>query len=62
MRHIIPERNWHMELANTIDNAQDGDTIVVHDEDMERLALRAKSRMCPNRELNFEIVSSLHES
>ena len=55
MRHVIPLKNWHMELANAIDNANDGDTIVVHDEDMKQLALSAKSRMCPDKQLEFEL-------
>ena len=47
-----------MKLAKAIDEAVDGDTIVVKYKAMELLGLSAKSRMCPNKKLTFELEQS----
>ena len=55
MKHEIPRSNWPTALAEAIENADDGDTIVCHNEDMAQLAERARQRMCPKKTLMFEI-------
>lgn len=57
MRVEMPETDWHMKLADAIDNAKPGDVIVCHSEDMKRLGERAKNRMCPDKEIVFEVES-----
>jgi hypothetical protein len=42
----IPARNWPMALADAIDQAQDGDTIQVHNWAMQELAETARQRKC----------------
>lgn len=61
MRHTIPAGNWTRALAAKIEQAQDGDEIVVHNEDMKELAESAKQRMCPNKRLVF-VVEALPEA
>lgn len=55
-RHTIPYGNWHTALADTIENAADGDVIVVHNEVMKELAIMARAHMCPKKRLSFEIA------
>ena len=55
MRHQIPRANWHMVLADAIDKAEPGDTIVCHTEEMRELGLQARARMCPDKELIFDL-------
>lgn len=55
MRHRIPRANWHMKLADAIDDAEPGDAIVCHNADMKALGERARIRMCPGKPLTFEL-------
>jgi hypothetical protein len=54
MRHEIPKKNWHMQLADVIKRAADGDTIV-GTSTMIELAQRAQKRMCPAKTLTWEV-------
>jgi len=58
MRYEIPTSNWHTALADAIEDAADGDTIVCHSEAMELLADSARARMCPEKLLVFEVEMS----
>lgn len=53
--HHIPRTNWPMHLADAIEQAREGDTIIVHNESMHQLALEAAHRMCPDKSLTFVI-------
>lgn len=53
MKHIVSGGNWHMQLADVIESAQDGDTIAVPSEAVAELGEMARERMCPNKELTF---------
>lgn len=53
--HYVPQGNWHMALADAIEQCQDGDTIVVHNHSMKELAERAHARMCPDKSIVFQI-------
>jgi len=51
----IPHANWHMALAIAIEETQDGDTIVVHNDAERELGEIAKERMCPQKQITFEV-------
>ncbi len=53
--HYIPQANWHMALADAIEQSKDGDIIVVHNLSMKELAERAHGRMCPGKNIVFQI-------
>ena len=55
MKHVIPTVNWHMALADAIDASQDGDVIVVQNEAQKELGEIAKSRVCPDKNITFEV-------
>lgn len=55
MRYTIPTRSWTLMLWVAIAAAQDGDVIEVHNDAMQELAERARLRMCPDKNLTFEI-------
>ncbi len=55
----IPLGNWHMALADAIKDAQNGDVIIVKTEAQVELGGRAKERMCPDKEIMFEIKQSV---
>lgn len=55
MRHTIPTCNWPTALVDTIESAQDGDVIIVHTAAMQDLAEGARQRMCPHKNLVFEV-------
>ena len=59
MRHLIPRRDWHMKLAEAIQKASEGDTIVCFDEEMQELGERARLRMCPDKPLKFKLPSEV---
>jgi hypothetical protein len=52
---IVPEVNWHMVLADIIDTAVDGDTVLCCTESMVELGQGAHSRMCPQKKLMFVV-------
>ena len=56
MRYEIPFGNWRSALADTIQDASEGDTIVCHNTDMRALAERARLRMCPEKALVYEVT------
>lgn len=56
--HMIPKAGWPTALANTIDQCEDGDTIIVHTEAMLELGQIAQARMCPEKSIAFEIKQS----
>jgi hypothetical protein len=56
MIHVIPPGNWTTELASTIINAKEGDTITVTSEEKKELALRAISRICPEKNITVEVL------
>lgn len=47
---VVPEGNWHTELAEMLNKARDGDTLIVHSVE---LAERARQRLAPNKNVNF---------
>lgn len=51
--YTVPHNNWHMALADIIETAKDGDTIICHSDAMAELAERARTRMCPEKQLTF---------
>ncbi len=59
MKITIPRANWHMALADAIEKAAPGDTILCHEEAMAELGRIAQSRMCPDKQLTFEIERCL---
>ena len=54
--YTIPIGNWHMALADAIEQAEDGDIIEVHEQAMKELGERAKTRMCPDKKIEFVIL------
>ena len=56
MRYEIPTGGWTTALADAIDDATAGDTIVCHNTDMRALAERARLRMCPDKALVYEVT------
>jgi hypothetical protein len=61
MIYKLPTTNWHMVLADAIEESSDGDTIVVHSDAMKELALSAHDRMCPNKKITDEICNGWTE-
>lgn len=55
MIHDIPYDHWPEALAQAIENATDGDTIICHTETMIVLAERARQRMCPLKSIVFQV-------
>ena len=51
----IPSSNWPTALWAAIDCSVDGDIIVILNEAMRELGEEAKERMCPNKEITFEV-------
>ncbi len=57
MKHEIPHTNWTTHLADAIEEAADGDTIVCHNEGMKGLAESALPRVCPGKTILFEVAT-----
>ena len=55
MIYEVPDKNWTMALADFIEQAQDGDVIVIASEAARELAQRAKNRMWPEKKIKFEV-------
>ena len=55
MQIEIPKSNWQVALADAIKLAVDGDVILCHSESMKEMAKLAKSRICPTKNLIFEL-------
>ena len=55
MKHEIPHAGWPQKLADTIIDAQGGDTIICHTAAMVELAERARARLTPGKQLHFEV-------
>ena len=55
MEYIIPTGNWHIALADNIELAKDGDVIIVQNESQKELGESAKQRMCPKKQIIFEV-------
>ena len=55
MDYIIPAGNWTTYLAQAIEQAAEGDTIVVADESVKELAKLAIGRMRPDSHLQIVI-------
>lgn len=58
MRIELPVANWPTALTDAIEKSIDGDVILCHNEHMLRLEIQAKSRMCPDKDIKFEIKVS----
>lgn len=54
MRHEIPYANWTSHLADAIDAASAGETIVCHSAAMCEMGESARARMCPEKAVEFE--------
>jgi hypothetical protein len=59
MIYTIPARNCPTVLADAIEQSQDGDMIQVRNQAQKELAERAKRRMCPDKQIVFEIKEGL---
>lgn len=57
--HYVSRKNWTTHLPTLIQNAADGDTIVVYSENQAALAERARVRMCPDKSLVFKTISMM---
>lgn len=55
MIHKLPHADWHIALGDSIKSAQNGDTIIVHNQAQKRLGELAVKDMRPNTEIYFEI-------
>lgn len=55
MKYEIPMKNWTEALASAIEKADDGDVIVVSNIKQIALGNSAKSRMCPDKKVTFEL-------
>jgi len=55
MTHTIPAKNWTRALADSINNSQPGDSIIVATESQKQMGENAKQRICPNKSLSFEV-------
>ena len=53
--HKVAVANWHMDLARIIEESEDGDTVLVHDDEQRELGKRAHGRMCPDKKLTFTV-------
>lgn len=53
--HTIPPSNWLTHLADAIEQAAEGDTIIVPSDDARELALRAIERMRPGAAITVEV-------
>jgi hypothetical protein len=49
--HLLPSGNWPTALADALEQALDGDTIVVHDPAMQALAAVTAVRLYPHKRL-----------
>lgn len=58
MKLIIPSRNWTTELAKAIENAKPGDIIIVKTKAQIELGQGAKKRMCPSKDISFQLERS----
>jgi hypothetical protein len=59
---VVPVANWPHFLAQYIEEAHDGDTIVVYSRATKELGERAWKRMCPDKVLTFKIKKRESES
>ena len=59
MKHTIPRADWHMKLADAIEKASAGDTIVCHSEAMKHLGESARKWLCPDKDLVFVLEGGL---
>lgn len=57
----IPAGNWTTALADTLDQAEDGDTIVVQSERMKELGERALSRRKDGKKVSFVVEAPSEE-
>lgn len=55
MKHVIPAKNWHLEIADALEHAITGDEIVVRTDEQRQLAESARHRMCPGKLLFFVV-------
>ncbi len=55
MEHVIPAGNWTTALADTIEQSSNGDIIIVSDEAEKEMGESAKARMCPDKQITFEV-------
>lgn len=50
----LPVGNWHTALTDAIEDAKDGDIIVVNSDAQKQLGLSAKKHLCPDKDIMFE--------
>lgn len=55
-KYTIPTTNWLQVLGDAVVDSLDGDVVVVSSEEMAELGKRALARMCPGKEVTFEVV------
>ena len=55
MEYIIPRVDGHLALADAIEQAENGDTIVCLSEAMQSLGEKARMRMCPEKNVLFTL-------
>lgn len=56
MIYTLPIVNWHIALAETIANAQNGDIIQVQNQNQVELGQRALFRMAPEKQVTFQVI------
>mgnify|MGYP000082100079 CR=1 FL=1 len=59
MKIEIPRKNWTSELSDAIRNSSDGDVIVCHGPAMMELGKLAAARMCPEKNISFEVEGEI---
>jgi len=53
--HTLSSKNWTNQLATLIEQAKDGDIIIVRSEAQKELGEKAKGRMCPDKKIEFRV-------
>lgn len=61
MRIVIPPANWTTAPADAIENATDGDVIIVGNSAMKELGEDAHTRMRPHIKITFEVEVPPHQ-
>ena len=55
MKIAIPKYDYLSHMFSAINTSKPGDVIVVNTEEQKQLGERAKGRMCPDKDITFEV-------
>ncbi len=58
MRYEVGEKDWERVLAIKIKHAYNGDVIVVPNDKIKKWGKYAKTRICPDKRITFEVNKS----